>query len=59
MRSTEGTVIDKMGQLTDEEYESILRPVFKDDEPLVIAVGAILGGLVGELQVQVMELLAR
>lgn len=51
----EGTIIDKMTQLTNEEYESILRPVFKDDEPLMIAVGAILGGLVGELQVQFIE----
>jgi uncharacterized membrane protein YheB (UPF0754 family) len=51
----ENTIVAKMSQLTDEEYESILRPVFKDDEPLVIAVGAILGGLVGELQVQIME----
>jgi uncharacterized membrane protein YheB (UPF0754 family) len=51
----EGTIIDKMSQLTNEEYESILRPVFKDDEPTMIAVGAILGGLVGELQVQVIE----
>jgi uncharacterized membrane protein YheB (UPF0754 family) len=51
----EGTIVDKMGQLTSEEYESILRPVFKDDEPLMIAVGAVLGGLVGELQVQVIE----
>ena len=55
----ENTIVDKMSKLTDEEYESILRPVFKDDEPLVIAVGAILGGLVGELQVQIMELLGR
>jgi len=53
----ENTIVAKMSQLTDEEYESILRPVFKDDEPLVIAVGAILGGVVGELQVQLMELL--
>ncbi|MFL6089930.1 MAG: DUF445 domain-containing protein [Aeromicrobium sp.] len=51
----EGTIVDKMGQLTNEEYESILRPVFKDDEPLMIAVGAVLGGLVGELQVQIIE----
>ena len=48
-------VIEKMSQLTDEEYESILRPVFKDDEPLMIAVGAVLGGVVGELQVQIIE----
>ena len=46
-------------QLTNEQYESILRPVFKDDEPLMIAVGAILGGLVGEIQVQVIEHFAR
>ncbi len=37
----EGTIIDKMGQLSNEEYESILRPVFKDDEPTMIAVGAV------------------
>jgi uncharacterized membrane protein YheB (UPF0754 family) len=52
----ENTIIDKMGQLTNEEYESILRPVFKDDEPLMIAVGAVLGGVVGEIQVQIIEL---
>ncbi len=52
----ENTIVEKMNQLTNEEYESILRPVCKDDEPLMIAVGAILGGFVGELQVQVIEL---
>ncbi len=51
----ETTIVEKMNQLTNEEYESILRPVFKDDEPLMIAVGAILGGLVGEIQVQIIE----
>jgi uncharacterized membrane protein YheB (UPF0754 family) len=51
----EGTIVEKMSQLNNEEYESILRPVFKDDEPLMISVGAVLGGLVGELQVQVIE----
>ncbi len=51
----ENTIIDKMGQLTNEEYESILRPVFKDDEPTMIAVGAVLGGVVGELQVVLIE----
>ncbi|MGW0161465.1 DUF445 family protein [Mycobacterium sp. NPDC003323] len=51
----ENTIIDKMGQLSNEEYESILRPVFKDDEPTMIAVGAILGGVVGELQVVLIE----
>ena len=51
----ESTIVEKMNQLTDEEYESILRPVFKDDEPLMIAVGGILGGVVGEIQVLVIE----
>lgn len=51
----ENTIVDKMNQLTPEEYESILRPVFKDDEKIVIAVGAILGGIVGEIQVVIME----
>lgn len=55
----EEIIIEKMDQLSNEEYESILRPVFKDDEPLMIAVGAVLGGLVGELQVQMIELLGR
>lgn len=51
----EGTIVEKMSQLDNAEYESILRPVFKDDEPLMISVGAILGGIVGEIQVQVIE----
>jgi uncharacterized membrane protein YheB (UPF0754 family) len=51
----EKTIVEKMNQLTNEEYESILRPIFKDDEPLMIAVGGILGGVVGELQVLLIE----
>ena len=51
----ENTIIAKMNQLTNEQYESILRPVFKDDEPLMITVGGILGGVVGELQVLLIE----
>jgi uncharacterized membrane protein YheB (UPF0754 family) len=54
----ENTIVEKMNQLTNDEYESILRPVFKDDEPVMISVGAILGGVVGELQVQIIELFA-
>jgi uncharacterized membrane protein YheB (UPF0754 family) len=44
-------IVDKMKELTVEEYEGILRPVFKEDEKILIAVGAVLGFLVGELQV--------
>lgn len=51
----ENTIVEKMELLTSEEYESILRPVFKDDEPTIIAAGAILGGLVGELQILMIE----
>lgn len=36
--------------LSDAEYEGMLRPVFKDDEWLVVAVGGALGFGVGELQ---------
>jgi uncharacterized membrane protein YheB (UPF0754 family) len=55
----ENTIIEKMNALNTEQYESILRPVFKDDEVLMIAVGGILGGLVGELQVQLIEHFSR
>ena len=51
----ENTIVEKMNQLTNEQYESILRPVFKDDEPLMITVGGVLGGVVGELQVLLIE----
>lgn len=51
----ENTIVEKMNQLTNDQYESILRPVFKDDEPLMIAIGGILGGVVGEMQVLLIE----
>ena len=51
----ENTIVEKMDQLSNEEYESILRPIFKDDEPLMITVGGVLGGVVGELQVLIIE----
>jgi len=51
----ENTIVEKMNQLTNEQYESILRPVFKDDEPLMVVVGGVLGGVVGELQVLLIE----
>lgn len=51
----EGTARESLGKLSDEEYEGMLRPVFKDDEWLVVAVGGGLGFLVGELQIQLLE----
>jgi uncharacterized membrane protein YheB (UPF0754 family) len=47
----EATVRDAMMAMDDEQYEGLLRPIFKDDEWMIIAVGAVLGFLVGELQV--------
>ncbi|MGW4248856.1 DUF445 domain-containing protein, partial [Nocardia sp. NPDC004722] len=44
-------VIEKTKQLTDDEYEGLLRPAFKQDEWKLVAIGAVLGFLVGELQV--------
>jgi uncharacterized membrane protein YheB (UPF0754 family) len=55
----ENTIIEKMNALDDEQYEAILRPVFKDDELLMIVTGGLLGGIIGELQVQVIEHFSR
>ena len=55
----EQLIIDKMRQLTPEQYEGIMRPVFKDDELLMVTVGAVLGFAVGELQVVLVEHLSR
>jgi hypothetical protein len=53
------TLVAKMQELTTDEFEALLRPAFQQDEWILIAVGAALGFLVGELQVLVMEHLAR
>lgn len=45
------TIAAKMNQLTRVEYEGLLRPAFRQDEWKLIAVGAVIGALVGELQV--------
>jgi len=47
-------LVDKMQQMTVEEFEQLLRPAFQQDEWKLIAVGAVLGFLVGELQVLMM-----
>src|SRR5690625_4169756 len=49
----------KMDELSAEEFEGLLRPAFRQDEWILITVGALLGFLVGELQVLGMELLAQ
>jgi hypothetical protein len=45
------TVVERMRQLTQLEFEGFLRPAFRQDEWKLIAVSAAIGGLVGELQV--------
>ncbi|RZS41157.1 hypothetical protein EV193_103477 [Herbihabitans rhizosphaerae] len=45
------TIIDQIKGLTPLQYEGLLRPAFRQDEWKLIAVGAIIGFLVGELQV--------
>lgn len=49
------TLVSKMKQLTPEEFEGVLRPAFRQDEWILITVGAVLGFMVGELQVFLME----
>lgn len=45
------TLITRMQRLSPEEFESMLRPAFKEDEWSLIIVGAVLGFLVGEMQI--------
>mmetsp|Transcript_15232 Transcript_15232/g.30763 ORF Transcript_15232/g.30763 Transcript_15232/m.30763 type:complete len:408 (+) Transcript_15232:465-1688(+) len=46
----ENTIREKMKALTPEEFEGVLHPAFEEDEITLIAVGAILGLIVGVLQ---------
>lgn len=48
------TLVTKMQEMTPEEFEGVLRPVFQQDERTLILVGAVLGFLVGEFQVFMM-----
>jgi uncharacterized membrane protein YheB (UPF0754 family) len=41
---------ERMQLMSSDQYEELLRPAFRDDEKTVVAVGAILGFIVGELQ---------
>jgi uncharacterized membrane protein YheB (UPF0754 family) len=45
------TIIRQMQLMTPLQYEGLLRPAFRQDEWKLIAVGAAIGFLVGELQV--------
>lgn len=45
------TIATRMRRLTRIEYEALLRPAFRQDEWKLIAVGAVIGAVIGELQV--------
>jgi uncharacterized membrane protein YheB (UPF0754 family) len=45
------TIASRMRRLSRVEYEALLRPAFRQDEWKLITVGAMIGALVGELQV--------
>jgi uncharacterized membrane protein YheB (UPF0754 family) len=45
------TIVDRMAKLTPLEFEMLLRPAFRQEEWKLIAVGALIGFLVGEIQV--------
>ena len=49
-----GTLVGGLQNLSAEDFENVLRPVFRQDEWKLIATGAVLGFLVGELQVHLM-----
>jgi uncharacterized membrane protein YheB (UPF0754 family) len=52
------TLVQKMRELSAEEFEELIRPAFQQDEWILITVGAVLGFAVGELQVLLVENLA-
>jgi uncharacterized membrane protein YheB (UPF0754 family) len=54
----ENTMVERMSAMDSESYENLLRPAFKEDEWIVVALGATLGFLFGELQVQIITRLA-
>ena len=47
----ENTIVERMRMMDTDDYQDLLRPAFK--EWIVIALGATLGFLFGELQVQI------
>ncbi|CRK61223.1 hypothetical protein [Alloactinosynnema sp. L-07] len=52
------TLVTKMQEMTEDEFEGLIRPAFEQDEWILIATGAVLGFAVGELQVILVETLA-
>jgi len=50
----ENTIASKLSELPPEEFEDILRSAFKEDEWILIFVGALLGGAISVLQMLIM-----
>ncbi|WP_396345599.1 DUF445 domain-containing protein [Haloechinothrix sp. LS1_15] len=44
------TISERMELLSAEQFEQIIRPAFKEDERTAVMVGAVLGGIIGEMQ---------
>lgn len=53
------TLMTKMQHLSPAQFERLLRPAFEQDEWMLIAVGALLGFAVGEMQILIVEFLTR
>ena len=54
----ENVMVDKMMVLDSQSYENLLRPAFKDDEWIIVVLGAALGFICGEIQSQLILLVA-
>ena len=50
----QGLIVERMDRMSDEQYEGLLRPIFKDQEWVVVVLGAALGFAIGEVQVQLL-----
>lgn len=48
-------IVDKMQGLDELQFEALIRPAFEQDEWILIAVGALLGFVMGEAQALVLE----
>ena len=49
----EKMIMEKMGQMNAQQFENMLRPIFKDHEWIIVVVGAALGFLVGLAQEEI------
>jgi uncharacterized membrane protein YheB (UPF0754 family) len=50
-----GLLVAKMQRLDERQFEALIRPAFEQDEWILIAVGAALGFVMGEVQALILE----